>query len=246
MDAPVINLTQALEIVASQGWFSKRSADAQARLAEIAKLRILAKDDRLFLAGDAPNGVFGLVSGSLNLSIPRGDGEDYTIHRAGAGFWIGDLALFSEGTRLVSVHAAEPTVMVHLPTQELKGLVARHPHLYADFYALTYENFRVAFQIVSNLAISSSDKRLADRLLLELDGRGDGNGWVSLSQSELASLSAISLPTLQRALRRFTAAGLVNQRYARIQVLDREALEKICRDDGKRSYQRKATSKTGP
>ena len=231
MDTAATSLAQALQVVGEQGWFSQRSPETRKRLARIAKLRHFAKDDLVFLAGDPPNGMFGLVSGSFNISIPRADGEDYTVHRAATGFWIGDLALFAEGARLVSIRAAEPTVMVHLPPQELRGLVTRHPALYADFYALTYENFRVAFQIISNLAISSSDKRLADRLLLEHEGRGDKDGWISLSQSELASLTAISLPTLQRVLRRFTAEGLINQRYARIQVLDCEALERLCRED---------------
>ena len=230
MDAPVIDLRKALEIVGSQGWFSKRSAKVRAQLSEVAKLCNFAKNDRVYLTGDAPNGVFGMVSGSLNISIPRGDGEDFTIHRAGAGFWVGDLALFSDGARLVSVHTAEPTTMVHLPAQALQKLITREPQLYADFYALTYENFRIAFQIISNLAITSTDKRLADRLLMEHDALGDAHGWISVSQSELASLTAMSLPTLQRVLRRFTAAGLINQRYARIQLLQPEALRQLCRD----------------
>jgi len=183
------------------------------------------------LAGDPPNGVFGLVSGSLNLSIPRADGENYTVHRAGTGFWFGDLALFSQGTRLVSIHAAEPTRVVHLPVRDLRKLVEEDARLYADFYALTYENFRTAFQIISNLAMSSADKRLADRLLLELDARGDGDGWVSVSQSELAGLAAVSVPTLKRVTRRFADAGLIHHGYGRIQVLDREELRRVCRGD---------------
>lgn len=55
MDAPVMNLGRALEIVASQGWFSKRSAETQAQLGEIAKLRSFAKDDIIYLAGDSLN-----------------------------------------------------------------------------------------------------------------------------------------------------------------------------------------------
>jgi CRP/FNR family transcriptional regulator, cyclic AMP receptor protein len=107
------------------------------------------------LAGDAPNGVFGLVSGSLNVSFPRADGEDYTVYRAGSGFWLGDLALFSCGIRLVSVRAgacADDASPVH----ELAALLRDDPRLYADFYALTYENFKTAFRIISNLAIAST------------------------------------------------------------------------------------------
>jgi CRP/FNR family transcriptional regulator, cyclic AMP receptor protein len=229
MDVDAMDLGRALKLLEAQGWFSERSAKTRAALGSIAKLRSVAKGDRVYLAGDPANGVFGLVSGSLNLSIPRADGEDYTVHRAGTGFWFGDLALFSEGVRLVSIHAAQPTLLVQLPVRELRRLIDQDPRLYADFYALTYANFRTAFQIISNLAISSTEKRVADRLFLEATARGDGDGWVPLSQSELANLTAVSLPTLKRILRRFAEAGLVEQQYARIQVLDRDALALLCR-----------------
>jgi CRP/FNR family transcriptional regulator, cyclic AMP receptor protein len=224
------DLASALNVLTAQGWFSQRSKATRARLSAIAKLRNFAKDELIYLAGDAPNGVFGLVSGSLNVSFPRGDGEDYMLHRAGSGFWVGDLALFSRGIRLVSVRAAEPSLMVHLPVRDLAGLLRGDPRLYADFYALTYENFRTAFRIISNLAISSTEKRLADRLIMEVETRGDGDGWIPLSQPELAKLLATSVPTLQRIMRRFVGAGLVRSKYAQIQVVDRAALMRLCRD----------------
>lgn len=230
MDSPnVMDLGRALNCLAAQGWFSQRSERIRARLAGIATLRSFAKGDLVYLMGDPPNGIFGLISGSLNISIPRADGESYTLHRAGTGFWFGDLALFSQGSRLVSIHAAEPTLMVQLPAPELKRLVDDDPRLYADFYALTYENFRTAFQIISNLAIPSSEKRVADRLLLEVNARGDSDGWVSASQTELANLTAVSVPTLKRILRRFVESGVIDHRYARVQVRDRDALARICR-----------------
>jgi hypothetical protein len=45
----------------------------------------------------------------------------------------------------------------------------------------------------------------------------------------LAKLLAISVPTLQRVMRRFAGAGLVKNSYARIQVIDRDALVRLCR-----------------
>src|SRR5206468_1325932 len=96
------DLALALRALAKQGWFSQRSLHTRARLSSIAKLRTFAKDELVYLAGDPPSGVFGLVTGSLNISYPRADGEDYNVHRAGSGFWIGDVALFAKGGRLVS------------------------------------------------------------------------------------------------------------------------------------------------
>ena len=229
MDAPAMDLSRALEILSAHGWFAQRSAESRAKLGAIARLRSFDKNDLVYSAGDQPNGVFGLISGSLNISYPRADGEDYTVHRAGSGFWIGDAALFTEGARLVSIRTAEPTTMVQLPIRDLNRLLRDDARLYADFYALSYENFRTTLQIITNLAIPSAEKRVADRLVLEVESRGDAEGWIALSQSELASLTAISLPTLKRVLRRFAEAGLINHKYARIQVLDRDALGRLCR-----------------
>jgi CRP-like cAMP-binding protein len=229
MDKPNTELDRALDVLAARGWFAQRAKETRAVLSAVARLRSFAKDEVVYLAGDVANGVFGLVSGSLNISFPRNDGEDYVVHRAGSGFWFGDLALLSREPRLASIRAAEPTVMVQLPVAELRKLLRNDPRLYADFYALTYENFRTAFHVIANLAIVSTEKRVADRLVLEVNSRGDTDGWIALSQPELAKLVAISLPTLQRVMRRFSEAGLVQRSYARLQVIDRNALAKICR-----------------
>jgi CRP-like cAMP-binding protein len=226
------DLAEAMRILGAQGWLAQRSKATRARLGTVAKLRNFAKDERVYLAGDPPNGIFGLVSGSLNISYPRGDGEDYTAHRAGPGFWFGDLALFSCQPRLVTVRAAEPAVMAHLPVPDLARLVREDPRLYADFYALTYDNYQTALRIISNLAIASTDKRLADRLLHEVTARGDADGWIALSQPELAKLLAVSLPTLQRILRRLVKDGVLRTSYGRLRVLDRDALVRICADSG--------------
>jgi CRP-like cAMP-binding protein len=137
--------------------------------------------------------------------------------------------MFAKGVRLVSVRAAEPTTMVQLPIRELMRLLRDDARLYGDFYALSYENFRTTLQIITNLAIPWSEKRVADRLIYEVESRGDADGWIMLSQPELAKLVAVSLPTLQRIIRRFADDELVKIGYARIQVLDRGALMRICR-----------------
>ena len=52
---------------------------------------------------------------------------------------------------------------------------------------------------------------------------------VHMSQPELAKLVATSLPTLQRVMSRFARDGLVINKNARIQLMDRHALERLCR-----------------
>lgn len=228
----ITRLAAALTIVEERGWFAQRSAATRKRLASIAKLRHFDTDEPVYLIGDVPTGVFGLVRGSLNCSFPRSDGEDYVMHRTGAGFWFGDLALLSDRPRLASFRAAEPTTLVLLPIQELRGIIRETPSLYADFYQLTYENFESAFKIITNLSMQSACKRVADKLLFELDAWPNDDGWLPISQTDLARMTAISVPTLQRVVRRFAQEGSIEKSYGRIKVIDREQLRRVCLRDG--------------
>ena len=228
MTTDVSNLDGALRVLQSRGWFSERSKETQRRLAEIAKLRTYDTNQPIYLSGEVANGIFGLVRGSITIAFPRNDGEDYVAHHAGTGFWVGELALFAKAPRLASIHAAEPTTMVQLRPRDVARLVREDPRLHADFYALSYGNFRTALNVIANLAITSIDKRVADRLLLEAAAHPNSGGWVQMSQPDLAQLLAVSLPTLRRTIKRFASAGLVEQGYGRVKVIDRKRLQDVC------------------
>jgi CRP/FNR family cyclic AMP-dependent transcriptional regulator len=64
---------------------------------------------------------------------------------------------------------------------------------------------------------------------MEVETRGDGDDWILMSQPELAKLVATSVPTLQRVMRRLVNAGFVRSSYARVQILDRDALTRLCK-----------------
>jgi CRP-like cAMP-binding protein len=210
------------------GWLSGRCAEFRARLRQIARLRVFARKEAIYLAGDAPNGMFGVVAGSVHISLPREDGQDFTVYRSGRGFWIGDLAIFAHHARLVSVWAAEETRTVHLPAAALRRLVQENPAFFEYFYDLTYQNTKLLLQVLASFSEESVDRRVARRLLAELDGRGNRERWIAMTQSELSEMLAISMPTMQRCLRRLVRAGLISVGYSRIRVVDRQALLKLC------------------
>jgi CRP-like cAMP-binding protein len=221
-------LRAALQVVAVHGWYARRAPPARTAIAAHARLRDYAAGEALYHYGDAPNGIFGLVSGALDIAIPRADGSVITVHRADTGFWIGDLALFSGQTRLVSVIAAEPTRVVHLSSHDLRRLVGETPALYGDFYELTHENMATALSLLANLATTPSEARVAVRLLLLEAAQGGNGGELRLSQAKLAELVALSPPTLQRVLRRLQNDGLIELGYGRIRITDRPGLLSLC------------------
>jgi len=221
-------LSGAWAILEGRGWLAQRSEQVRSALRSIARVREFQSGEHLYFAGDSPNGVFGLVSGTLEVSIPRADGEDPAAHRADPGFWIGDSAVLSEGTRLVSVRAVEASVTVHLPIGALMRLLESQPEMIRDFYALAHQNLQTVLRILTNLTISSSDVRVALRLLLQDEQLPAGEDWIRISQEKLAELVALSVPTLQRALRRLEESSLIESGYRRLRVADRVGLLRFC------------------
>jgi CRP-like cAMP-binding protein len=229
-------LRTALAVVSRRGWYAERSDAVQHSLAKAARVKRFARYEALYLCGDEPNGIFGLVDGALDINIPRADGLDFTIHRADSGFWIGDLAMFGNQFRLVSVIAADVTTVIYFDQITLRQMVETNPALYPEFYALTYKNTELTLRLLANLAISNSEARVAVRLLMNDESENSAN--LGLSQSKLAELVGLSTATLQRVLKRFQDSNMIKTRYGRIEVLDRHGLLTVVRqdeDDGRSS-----------
>ena len=224
----LFTVSSAWPVLESRGWLGGRSTEVREALRGIARVHALESGQYLYAAGSKPNGVFGLVEGAIDIGIPRADGEELIVHRADPGFWIGDLALFADQLRLVSVRAVTSSRFVHLPQERLLRLVQERPAVVNDFYELTHRNVRLTLQLLGNLSISPSDVRVANRLLLQLDNLPAGSEWVDMSQEELAGLVALSAPTLQRTLRRLENAGLIEVGYRQLRVPDRARLESLC------------------
>ncbi len=225
-----MTMSEAWPVLEGRGWLSERSRRVRESLREIASVRLFERGEHVYVVGDGANGVFGLVRGALSISLPRLDGEDLVFHRADPGFWIGEAALLARKERLVSVRTVEDSYLVQLPADELLRLVDSNPGLVADFYTLTMGNVETILKLMGNLSVSPSDVRVAFRLLIQDEQLGSDDAWIRVSQEALAELVALSVPTLQRALRRFEDAGLVEIGYRRLRVVDRLGLLHLCGD----------------
>ena len=72
------------------------------------------------------------------------------------------------------------------------------------------------------------EARIALRLLIYYQRQTQAPDWIPLSQEKLAHLTALSLPTVERALRTFVDNGLVELGYGRLRICDREKLLRYC------------------
>lgn len=212
------------DILGRRGWLAERDEGFRTALLECGRMVGFETGEPLYRVGDTPNGLFGLLSGVVQIQIPGEHGEMIATHRAASGFWIGDLALFAEQTRLVSVVARGPVRALFVPRTSLRRMVRDKPEYLRDFYALSHENMQTALRLLANLSVTRSPSRIALRLLHIVESANRPEDWIDLAQEELAEHTAVSLPTVQRCLRRFSELGVIEIGYGRLRVLDREQL----------------------
>ncbi|MEJ2522346.1 MAG: Crp/Fnr family transcriptional regulator [Gammaproteobacteria bacterium] len=209
----------------SHGWLADRAPEARDAILSIAQVRDYQPDQVVFRAGVPARGVYGLVSGAVDILIPRPDGQELAAHRAERGFWAGDLSLLSGQANLVTIRSAVRSRILLLPGPDLLALLARRPELNRDFFELSHANLAVTLWTLASIAIQDSETRIVLRLLQLDSDHSDPEGWLKISQEKLSQLVALSPATLQRCLRTLRGEGLIELAYGRMRVLDRTGME---------------------
>jgi CRP-like cAMP-binding protein len=222
------DLASAAATLGTFGWLAGRDATFRNLMLSVARSRTFQPKQAIYRVGDEPDGLYGVYEGSVSVSIPSESGIDYLAVRTDPGFWIGDLALFAEQRRLVSVIAATRVRALFVSSIDMLAIVRADPDRYRDFYALTHENMALSLRLLTNVATPGSEQRLGLRLLQHDDAHPASGKWLLYSQYELAQMLAISSPTLQRALKRLAQAGMIEVGYGRVRVIDRDRLIRHC------------------
>lgn len=218
------------DMFSERGWLAGRSERARRLILSCGRRRNYVAGEAVYRIGDRPEGLYGLINGGVSVSVPNDVGTDHTVYQASPGFWIGDLALFADQHRLVTVIAVADTEMLHLPRARLVPLVKENPQLIRDFYALSHVNTALAMRLLANMAIPNAKKRLVAWLLFSDEGLEASQEWIVVSQERLAAMVAMSLPTVQRLLKSLSARNLVEVGYGRIRIRDRGALANFVQD----------------
>lgn len=221
-------LLRAWRALSQSGWLADCEAEHREQLFGIAELRRYEPGQVIYRVGDPADGIYGFVEGRIEAAIPRADGELFQFHRWGAGLWVGDLAVFSNRARLLTLQAAVRSVAVFLPRHALLEIVRANPGLMQCFYRLSHENVALAFRLLGSLGVAGAENRVALRLLMLASGTAPTTDEVEISQAKLAEFVALSDQSVRRAVRKLEEAGLIESGYGRYRIIDRPGLAALC------------------
>ena len=230
-----MDIAAAHEIVLRQGWLCQTPPPFQREVLDRCHLTHFGAGQSAYSMGDPPGGMFGLVSGALNVSIAPNERGPYFTHVAWPGSWFGEGAAFTGQPRRVGLAAARDSELLHLPLHGIREIVDNNPSAWRFFALVTIGHLDVTIGAHDDLMIRDHVKRCI-AVLLRLSGCRLSSPpdfppvEIDLSQEDIALMSNVARTTASAVLRKLEALGHLEQSYRRIRILAPDALRAMLED----------------
>lgn len=230
MRSEIKDVEKARALLAKSPWLSSFSPDLRDKF--LAKTRLLPpfeRGQRVYHAGDKPDGIYGVVSGYLGFEIAVDEDGPNLAHHLRPGNWFGELAHILNNPRRISIYAIEPSQCIRIGARELTSLLKTEPLLWKHLAIMLGEGCVLALNVIHDLLQRVPRKRMASTLL-RLAGlryqeqQGDQPLILKLTHEQLAHMSNLSRGSVAQALNELEQLGYLKYTYGHVHLLDPEGL----------------------
>jgi len=197
----------------------------------LGRSRSAAKGEVIFLEGDPPGDVYGVVSGRVKLSICTRDGREVAVAYKQAGELFGELAAIDGQPRSATAVALVDVALVAVPPGEFMAFVERTPALAVPLLRMLAHRLRASNSHHTSTRTRSAVERVAAGLVDLADRHGvalDGRAVVALRHDDLAAWAGVNREAVSRALGQLRDRQLVVTARGRIELLDVPRLRAVC------------------
>jgi len=208
-----------------------RGSDAPLGLADIEQLasemgeQKVAGGTFVFRRGDEAAKVHVVRSGVIELTREV-NGRRVTLQRLGPGDVFGDVPALLGDPEPFDARAIEDSTVLSIDTAQLFVLLQTRSQVAQRWFVSLAERMAGLQGRLVDLLAGGLESQIASILLRECGPDGD----VELSHAQLAELLGVPRSSVQRVLKSLEAAGLVELRYRRIELVDRTGLASLLLD----------------
>ncbi|MEE1869505.1 Crp/Fnr family transcriptional regulator [Pseudomonas auratipiscis] len=216
-------------------WFKHLPLSLQDSLLRSARLRALAPGQVLFQRGDAPCGLYAVLSGSMRVGAVSSEGKEALLTLVEAPQWFGEISLFDGQPRTHDAQAEGEVRLLWIPQAALLSLLALQPGYWRDFALLMSQKLRLVFVALEQQSLLAAAPRVALRLLQIAAGYGEMNDSrrvLQLSQEQLALMLSLSRQTTNQILKSLQQDGALRLGYGEIEILDPARLQALASPAG--------------
>mgnify|MGYP001570494753 FL=1 len=196
-----------------------------------ARRRQLSKNEVLYTRGSAPDSVFCVESGAVQLSATSVNGREAVLGVAEQGRWFGELTLFINAPRVHDAKALVKTELLVVPARRLHEVADSNADYLREFLRVVCYRYKWAIERIDASILQPLSVRLAQRLLAEREmAMREGAAQqpeLRLSQEGLAQRLGASRQSVNRQLKEWESQGLLRLVYGGVTLLDPEALRRV-------------------
>lgn len=180
--------------------------------------------EELFLQDDPPDRVFGIVSGAVEISLYSADGRKIVANMEMPSSLVGEIGALDGGTRTATATCVGDCEIYSITRAQFLDRVTRTPALSAAMIALLCARIRWINAEFGDQVMLKVDARLAKRLIFMASAFADAEGWVDISQSELADFLGATRESVNKNLKQWREAHIIDIRRGGIRILDEDRL----------------------
>ncbi|RZI86768.1 MAG: Crp/Fnr family transcriptional regulator [Rubrivivax sp.] len=216
-------------ILQTDSWFKMAPPALQQAIVDIGFPRSLRPGQTLFHRGEPAAGVFGVLEGRLAAFGVSEHGDEALQVHLDPVIWFGEMGLYDDLPRAHHVRAVSQSTVIFLPQEQLRCFLQKNPEYWFHFGILLTTKLRLSFFLHDGRKLESNDLRVARLLLVITQSFGpkseNTKPRLVIHQQEVAEMLGMSRQTVNQALQRLQAEGLLHIAYNKIEILDIAALQ---------------------
>lgn len=215
-------------ILTSEGWLSLQNEEFQESFLALGTVKRFEAGYCLYALDCQVSHVYGLIDGQIDVHLLSSTFEEIAFPSAGRGKWYSFSDAITGDRTAGSAIVRTRSTMFCIPRAEFLAYLDADPLRYRAIIA--HDNIlRRHIQKVHMDALTGSEiERVVIRLQACADGHyTDADGKLKLTQSELAAMAGVSLPTVQRTFRLLKQFGAVETAYGEIEISNRGKLSEV-------------------
>lgn len=182
---------------------------------------------RLFMHEEVADRVYGVLSGVVEVSIYSPGGRKLVANLEPQRSLVGEIGALDGGVRTASAHCLTDCTLVSLDRPQLLDRLKRNFSLTLAMVELLCARVRWVSGERSDQALLKIDARLAKRLLFLSGVLANQEGWIAISQAELAAFLGASRESVNKMLNDWRDDSLISIRRGAIRVIDAQGLRNI-------------------
>jgi CRP/FNR family transcriptional regulator, cyclic AMP receptor protein len=206
--------------------FADLKDKALAELACASSRKKIPKGNYLFFQSDPAEAAYVVRSGSIAIILGGSDGRELLINEMRPGDCFGEVGVLTGQPRSTGAVARVNSEVLVIPGQAFITAINNEPKLARRVLNTIAERLRASSERESALVFLDASARLG-RVLLQLDQQFSEEGYVTISQAELAQRTGMTRQTVAKALGKWRRAGWLITGRGRIVVLDHRKLEQL-------------------